>query len=189
MSDGKLHKISTEMENNDLKLLKESIDELDNALQTDEYILKAKMPEVIFKEAFLPTIAGKEIDNGVAIMKYIEYAGGPYREVDIIDRDGNTLFTCPPIYNRSINDVNKRMPYSQIAGTYELKKARLAMEANNYMENVAVGIANTITIEETSSEFKWGKIVDRYYKQEDTKESSNNEINRNIINDDFINYD
>ena len=64
MSDGKLKALATELENGDLKLLKESIDELDTALSMDEFIVKAKMPEVIFKEAFLPTITGIEKANG-----------------------------------------------------------------------------------------------------------------------------
>ena len=190
MSDGKLKALATELENGDLKLLKESIDELDNALSMDEFIVKAKMPEVIFKEAFLPTIAGIEKDNGVAMMKYIEYAGGPYREVDIVDKDGNTLYTCPPVYNRSVNEGNRRLPYSQISSTYELKRARMAIEANNYMHNVSVNIADSVVIEETSSEFIWGKIVDRYFKPTTTdNNASNTETNRDIIDDGFINYD
>ena len=190
MSDGKLKALATELENGDLKLLKESIDELDNALSMDEFIVKAKMPEVIFKEAFLPTIAGIEKDNGVAMMKYIEYAGGPYREVDIVDKDGNTLYTCPPVYNRSVNDGNRRLPYSQIASTYELKRARMAIEGTNYLHNVSVNISDSVVIEETSSEYVWGKIVNKYYK-EDNKLDNIDTIttNRDVIDDGIINYD
>lgn len=190
MSNDTLQKIANGLENNDLKLLKDSIDELDNALKNDEFMQRAKMSESIFKTSFLPTIAGKEKDNGVTIMKYIEYAGGPYREVDIIDRDGNVLYTCPPVYNRSNNENNKRLPYSQIAATYELKKARMANEADVYMHNVASGINSTVVIEETSSEFIWNKIVDKYYK--DDVKTDNIEIktnNTNTIDDTLINYD
>ena len=190
MGDGKLKALATELENGDLKLLKDSIDELDNALSMDEFIVKAKMPEAIFKEAFLPTIAGMEKDNGVAMMKYIEYAGGPYREVDIVDKDGNTIYTCPPVYNRSVNDNNRRLPYSQIASTYELKKARMAVEGNNYLHNVSANISDSVVIEETSSGFIWGKIVDRYYKEDIATNNTNlTEANRDIIDDGFINYD
>jgi hypothetical protein len=190
MSNDTLQKIANGLENNDLKLLKSSIDELDDALKSDEFMQRAKMSESIFKSAFLPTIAGKEKDTGVTIMKYIEYAGGPYREVDIIDREGNVLYTCPPVYNRSNNDNNKRLPYSQMAATYELKKARMASEADVYMHNVASGINNSVVIEETSSEFIWNKIIDKYYKEDIVNENIEIKTDKsNLIDDTLINYD
>lgn len=190
-----LKQIAANLQNEDMAVLKANIDDLDKALEQDSFMVKAKLPEQLFKEVFLPAITGVDKNGGVAVMKYIEYAGGPYREVDVVDKNGKTLFTCPPMYNRSDTKNNNNIPYSQIASTYELKKARMANEANRYMQDVAGGISRNIVIEESSSEFKWNKIVERYTLPSNQEQSISDNIesvandNENKIDDDMINYD
>ncbi len=187
-----LKEIAKSMETNEMKELATHIDDLASAFETEENVRKAKLPEKVFEEFFLPNLNGDDENNGVALMKYVEYAGGPYNEVDIIDKDGSTLFTCPPLYNRSTGENKSNIPYSEIAGTYELKKARLAAEADNYMHSVAGGINDSITIEESSSEFKWNKIFDRYKENEITDENfitGTTPASTETLSDDMIDYD
>lgn len=196
MADGKknLKQIAANMENQDMAELKSHIDDLDAVLNSEENTIKAKLPENVFSNTFLPSIAGETTNNDVMLMKYVEYAGGPYKEVDIVGRDGEVLYTCPPLYNRSENTAKTgNIPYSEIAGTYELKKARLPAEADNYMNNVAGGIKQNVKIEENSNEFKWGKIIDKYKKPEINEDDlivpNLPNTNTDKIDDDIIDYD
>jgi len=167
-----LKEIAAAMNNTATEELKSHIDELDLALSVAPK--KARMPEHVFKEHFMTPLAKEK--NGIAHMKYIEYAGGPYSEVDIIDNSGTVLYTCPPLYNRSnVDDNAKNLPLAQIAGTYELKKARMESEATNYMNEVVVGINNNVKIDESDASFKWSKIYSRYVEEEKNTSTVKNE--------------
>lgn len=74
---------------------------------TDE--VRARLPERHFREIYLPMFAGdKVLPYDVDLNHWVNFAGNPYREVDIIDEAGKVLFTVPPILDR--NAVN---PISQ----------------------------------------------------------------------------
>lgn len=178
------------MERKDKEQLKSTIDDLSSALEVDNK--KARLPENIFKHSFLPSLNGDIPENDVALAKYVEYAGGPYKEVDIVNNRGEIVYTCPPLYNRSSGKEGSKIPYNELAGTYELKKARLPSEADNYMNNIAVGISNEISVEKTSNEYRWGKIFDRYTVNEDIPIVDGNKpsnVQNDKIDDDFIDYD
>ena len=67
-----------------------SLDEIINVENT-------KMPEVVFKARYLDSFRKGGTD--VAINEFTKIAGGPMREMDIVDNEGKVLFTTPPIYS------------------------------------------------------------------------------------------
>ena len=185
-----LEKIAGEMESAELKTLSSNINELNDALNEPSNVLKAKLPEAVFKEFFLPGLSGEIKENDVTLMKYIEYAGTPYSEVDIIDDEGKVIFTCPPLYKRSINQLEKDpIPYTEIAGTYELKKTRMASEATAYMSEAVADIRSDVKISKDTSEDKWNNIFNRY-KTPNTETADNNPtVSDDEDLDEIIDYD
>jgi len=185
-----LKEIATGMETQETKDLELHINELASALEDESMVRKAKLPENVFKDFFVPALTGELKENDVTIMKYVEYAGSPYAEVDIIDDKGEVMFTCPPLYNRSAPKIDKPvLPYTDIAGTYELKKARFKNEADNYMSDVVVGVREDIVVEETSSEEKWKKILGKYTSNNEVKMDDNITVEQDDDLEDFIDYD
>jgi len=184
-----LKAIADDIETAERKELTTHIDELTEAL-SETNMPKAKLPESVFKEFFLPALSGEESDNRVAVMKYIEYAGTAYSEVDIIDKTGNVLFTCPPLYDRSINKANSpTIPYTEIAGTYELKKSRMVVEANNYMTEVVGNIRTDVDIDKTSGKERWQEIFKGYKEETKPSDIENNPTIDDSELDDLIDYD
>lgn len=80
-----------------------------------------KLPEQLFKSNFLPLFAGQETQSEVTLGLWVSVAGTPFAEVDIIDDNGQVLFTVPPIFERHIVDptVPRDMPFSVVADTVE----------------------------------------------------------------------
>lgn len=191
MSD-ELKKIAEDMNNSDIKELKSTIDDLDKMLSEPVETNRAKLPESIFKNMFVEDLI-KNKGQGVIGAKFIEYAGGPYNEVDIIDNKGDTIFTCPPIYDRSSTDKKtKQIPFSEIAGTYELKKSRMPSEANKYMNDISSSIKNSVKVEENGNAYRWSVILNKYNDDAESKEDTITEsinINTNKVDDDLIDYD
>ena len=60
----------------------------------------ARMPEKIFAGVFVPIFVGEESLYNATLETWVNFAGSPYRSVDIIDARGNTLYRVPPIYER-----------------------------------------------------------------------------------------
>jgi hypothetical protein len=66
----------------------------------------AKLPEDIFREVFLPLLAGDAtLKHKAGIADWISIAGTPYKEVDVFDPATKAvLFRCPPLFD--YNGVN-----------------------------------------------------------------------------------
>ncbi len=62
------------------------------------------MSEGAFKEIFLPMFLGEESKHGMKMANWINYAGGPFFSVKVVDDKGAVLFTVPPVYNRKALD-------------------------------------------------------------------------------------
>ena len=80
-----------------------------------------KLPEYLFKSNFLPLFAGLETHPDVTIGMWVSVAGTPFAEVDIIDDQGQILFSVPPIFERHVVDstVERPMPLSVVTDTVE----------------------------------------------------------------------
>lgn len=185
-----LEGISNEIEKVEVVELKQHINDLDEAFNGSDNVRKATLPEKVLKDFFIPGFLDTDNKDNVAVMKFIEYAGSPYSEVDIINERGEVIFTCPPMMNNSKSDTGKNIPYSELAGTYELKKARMIQEADQYMSGVAGGIASTVEIAKDNSTFTWNKIIEKYTVPNKIDEDIgvSNDLDDDM-DDDFINYD
>lgn len=70
---------------------------------------RATIPESIFINVYLPVLATGNLDENSSIIKdYINVAGGPYEEMDIVDHTGKVKATLPPLYAsvEPTNDIN-----------------------------------------------------------------------------------
>lgn len=67
----------------------------------------ARITEDVFVNVFLPFFSGEHNTYSVGLGNWITVAsgynqtGGQFKEVDVIDTNGNLLFSVPPIYDRS----------------------------------------------------------------------------------------
>lgn len=82
-----------------------------------ENIPKPKLPEYIFKQLFLPVIAGEvslEESNKLFIY-WVSVAGTASQEIDVIDTRGAVLFTLPAVMDTSVlNTTDRRLALSDI---------------------------------------------------------------------------
>lgn len=77
------------------------INKITTALQSAEQDVRARLPERHFREIYLPMFAGDEkLLYDINLGHWVNFAGNPYRGVDIIDEKGNVLFTVPPVFDR-----------------------------------------------------------------------------------------
>jgi len=59
----------------------------------------AVLPEAVFVEYFLDYLRNPSVQPESTLMgKWIELAGGPYNEVDIINQEAAVLFTVPGVF-------------------------------------------------------------------------------------------
>jgi hypothetical protein len=80
-----------------------------------------KLPEVHFREIFLPLFAGDaQLKYNVTMDNWVKVAGSPFQAVDIIDpKSQKVLFTVPPLMDRNaVNPVNNdRAPISHVVAS------------------------------------------------------------------------
>lgn len=146
------------------------------------------LPENIFKELFLEFFMNGGISNGTAplTLKWLELAGGPYNEVNIIDNKGNVVFTTPGLYCKpetETGDIN----FADIASNYNLRANRLQADGVNYLNASLSGVGNRVSTETPTHIVRWNNIFKRYTNpgiQTTTKRTP-------LHNDtaDFLNYD
>lgn len=78
----------------------------------------ARLDEYRFKEVFLPLFDGTPADQRkypVEPGNWATVAGNVYREVDVIDEQGNVLFTVPPLVDRTaINPIDPRAGFGGV---------------------------------------------------------------------------
>ena len=79
----------------------EILDKINTGLSILNNIDKARLSENIFVGVFIPIFAGEKSLYNATIETWINFAGSPYKEVDIIDNRGNVLYTVPAIYDRT----------------------------------------------------------------------------------------
>lgn len=82
--------------------LAQQIADISKALEVVADTDFARMPERNFVQVFLPFFAGDtDLMYKVDMTHWLNFAGGPYREVQVIDNKGVVLFNVPPIYDRT----------------------------------------------------------------------------------------
>jgi len=165
MSDNKLKDIATKLEDR-------SVTELTTYIGSahDELVVNRRnsmIPEIIFKQYFLDFFfnMNEHPDSSTLYLKWIELAGGVYNEVDVIDMNGNILFTVPTLYSRpSANEsVLKNISFGNIVGTFESKANRLYVDGINYLNRELSSIGGLLSNTDTDSNTnKWINVFRRY---------------------------
>lgn len=123
--------------------------------------------EIVFKEYFLDFFfnMAKFENNEVLILKWLELSGGPFREVDIIDSNGNTVITIPALYERPEIDydtMNKK-DFSEIAGNFHMKLNRFHAEGINYLNTELKSVGNNFSKPTSIATARWKAVYDYYY--------------------------
>ena len=129
----------------------------------------AVIPEIVFVEYFLDFF--KNIHNTsekTLLLKWLELAGGPYNEVNVIDGEGKVIYTVPSVYikpkiDENMNDVN----FNNMASKYVMKTNRIKTEGVNYLKNELKDIDNMIKVDEKEmleATNRWKAIFKRYEK-------------------------
>lgn len=130
----------------------------------------AVLPEPIFKEAFLPYFSGQKsiAENKEVISQWLQIAGSPSGEVDVIDQAGNVQFTVPAAFDLTIIETTHRQLGESMSDIYNLSQ----LHSNNSPrlgERVLADafrskIPNVIKPSEilTENQVRWGKIFEQY---------------------------
>jgi hypothetical protein len=131
-----------------------------------------KLPEPLFVTEFLPYFSGQPVNNKNEVMRnWMIISGSPSAEVDIIDRDGKTLYKVPSLFDTNAVSISKNVSLRTIVLTADLKRGGLPQIAENYLDS-AIGVnANSIIEVDRDTAFtveardRWNKIINRYYPQ------------------------
>lgn len=163
---------------NNLNELKEIADQQSNKLLSDTGkliselhdvltapIARASLPEVVFKEYFLDMfLSGLTEDTKGYAAKWIELAGGAFREVSIIDSQGNELFVAPSLYLPPTvdNDIIRSMNIYEVSGTYNLKRKIHEGQAKQYLASSLSGLPDSVHSTLSKHIIRIANINERY---------------------------
>ena len=132
-----------------------------------ESIANAVLPEKVFVEYFLDYFKDREKYADTPLLsKWVELAGGPYREVDIIDDNRNVLYTAPGAMMAPMVDYENlnNIDFSRIASNYNMKKNITAVQGTNYLNGILSMVPNNIHTDVNKYINRWIAIFNRYDK-------------------------
>ena len=185
--NGSLEELNQRIIDNDLRELNRAIREISADIQAS--IAVAKLPEIVFKDYFLDNFkliaAGGEVDNAVTL-SWIDIAGGPYAEVDVVDNAGNVLFRVPGLMARPTVDHSrlKGTSFNTIAAKYQAEANRLQVQGDRYLHGALSGIDQAVGAngpDDPAS--RWKAIFDRYADKSlvaTTKTKKKDELENNL---------
>lgn len=119
-----------------MDLLEKNIDDIfSGVFENDDRI--AEMGEMVFEEYFMPYFQGEYAMTNLIIAKWREYAGGLYMPVNIIDGDGEVIYTVPSLFSRSDINTNemRNVNWPLLVEGYEMRKNRLPIEGKNFLDD------------------------------------------------------
>jgi hypothetical protein len=155
----------------------------------------SKLPEDIFRNVFLPYFTGQQTENIENVTtQWVGIAGSAMSKVDIIDTQGNVLFTVPELMNTSGLDVIKRRAGDSLedrTSTYHSHALTSPALARNYLQQGLDGKLNQmVSVEKAKGAFKdrsneWNKVFSYYgLNGPDTENSSSGKENPSFNNSD-----
>jgi hypothetical protein len=152
-----------------------------------------QLPEEIFRKQFLPLFTtGVPDDVRPALITYwIGIAATPWNPVDIIDRQGQILFTVPSLYARDVINTKDGDPshsYGNIFMNYELQMSNIPIQAQRYFQNALEGkFTDTVnqSPDVTEEERIWTAIFQHYGLMKVSSLAEDNTIHNTAIDWDF----
>jgi hypothetical protein len=147
------------------------INQIWEALQADEEANVTRLPENVFLASFLPFFAGEpartDLNMEVSIGTWIAIAGGPFREVAVVNpTNGDELFRVPPMMEIDGIQVSDRREISvrdAIQNMMNLSNVS-PVRAKAYFQDRMM----TLGLQQDPSQFAdkyveaWNKIFARY---------------------------
>ena len=130
----------------------------------------AVLPEPIFKAEFLPYFSGEKsiAENKEVIPQWLQIAGSPSGEVDVIDQAGNVQFTVPAAFDLTVIEATHRKlgeSMSDIYNMYQLHSNNSPKIGERVLaESFKNKIPSVIKASEilTTNQERWGKIFEHY---------------------------
>lgn len=130
---------------------------------------RGKLPEKHFKEVFVPFLVG-QVDStpeNNLVNCWIAVAGSPASEMDVIDDEGNVLFTAPPLYDTSL--INAGAPAERTLGSimqeYSQIKQDIPQAAESFLNQHMANKFNNMMHKPSDVPLKserWENILSRY---------------------------
>jgi hypothetical protein len=130
----------------------------------------AVLPEPIFKEVFLPYFSGQKniAEDKDIIAKWVQVAGVPGAEVDVIDQNGTVQFTVPPVFDSGIIETVKRKLGESVSDIYTLYNLHSnnspvigeRVLANAFENKIPTMIKPSEALSENQA--RWNTIFERY---------------------------
>jgi len=150
-----------------------------------------KLPENIFKNYFLPVISGVTTDQNYSkvMEEWISVAGTAMSSVDIINDNGEVLFTTPPILDTSVINKMKNSDndksFTSILENYAVRNVNFPPEAKAFLRNELNKKLDTIGTDTPNITTNWKKIFTKYGLVED----KHSEEETRLKSDDDLEYD
>lgn len=158
------------LKDNNERAIRETTNKAFEALVVEPSKQHAVLPEPIFQAEFLPYFSGEKsiAENKEIIPQWLQIAGSPSGEVDVIDQAGNVQFTVPAAFDLTIIETTQRKLGESMTDIYALSQ----LHSNNspvlgervLMDAFRNKIPSVIKASEILSEnqARWGKIFERY---------------------------
>jgi len=149
-------------------------------------------PEELFVKFFLPFFAGEvPATKEISISTWLDkISGDPKIAVDIIDNEGNVLYTVPPILDQSV--IEQVQPGGRTISMVEKQYSRLkevsAAASSVYLEKTLVGmhIKDKPTKEVYMNMKAWNDILERYGKGDKIINLFPEDKINSVVNDSII---
>jgi len=167
MGEG-LNNIAQQMRDNKNAAISSLIDDIHKDMIDN--VQNATIPYDVFGAYFLDHFKyGGVMDNEAPLtLKWLELAGGPYGEVDIVDNNGNIIITTPGMFCRpDIDDNVSGVDYSNLVSEYNLRANRLHADGVNYANTNLSGVGDGIKTKHDEFNFRWEAVFNRYENKSD----------------------
>ena len=155
---------------------------------------RGKCPEYVFKEYFYDFFktGTNNVTNTNLTLKWLDLAGGDYNEVDVINDEGETIFTVPSIISRpNINkSTSDKVDFINLGHKIEQKNKWMAGAGDKLASDTLSKTKDTIldnkSIEDDKS--RWKAIFKRY-ESDDKDEVKLTKEDKKNLEDLGLNYD
>lgn len=127
-----------------------------------------QLPQELFVNIFLPYFAGKVKDDVHLNLttKWVAVAGSTMNPVDVIDNDGNKLFTVPPLMSSDFlreQDNLRGKSFNDIFNNAQNQAARLPTLGGRIIAAEGSAKINSMGVAPENSQVEqWNAIFDRY---------------------------